>query len=81
MELLSALPSRNFTIIDIGRTQHLILALDVWIEELDKVKVVRRVLPLDEVFDLVLVTDIAAPADDRDGFHDSVDCSQEQSEV
>jgi len=37
--------------------------------------------PLDEVLDLVLMTDVAAPTDDRDGLHDSVDSGEQETKV
>lgn len=69
------------TVVDGSSTQHFIVALDVRIEELDKVKVVWCVLPLDEVFNLVLVSHIATTTDDRDWFNDGVDGGEQQTEV
>ena len=81
----SPAPSEDYmplrTVVDTGSAQHLIIALDIGVEELDKVKVIRCMLPLDEVFNLVLVSHKAATADDRDGLDDCVDGREEEAEV
>lgn len=72
---------RGRTVVDARCAQHLILSLDVWIEELCKVEVVGRVLPLDEVLDLLLVPHIAFAADDRYGLDNGMDSGEQLAEV
>jgi hypothetical protein len=63
------LPARKawLTVVDRGGANHLILLLQVWIEELGVMKVIRQLLPFVEVLNLLPMLDIAFAAEPGDG--------------
>ena len=66
---------------DILGSDNLVLALDVWIVESDKVEMIGQTLPLDDIFYAVPMTDVAFPPDIRDRLHIGVYCSEEETEI
>lgn len=73
--------TRGPTIVDVLRTHHLILPLDVRIVESGKIEMVWQLLPLDEVVDPVFVPDIAFPAEVRYRLGVGVNRGEEDAEV
>lgn len=59
--------SFGLTIVDCFCPEHFELSLDIWVKVFDKVEMIGQFLPLDEIFNSVLVPDIAFPSYVRDG--------------
>jgi hypothetical protein len=49
--------------VDIFRPDHLVLSLDVWIEEFDKVEMIGKSFPGENVVKSVLVSDVTFTPD------------------
>ena len=56
-------PDSARTVVDVLCTKDPELALDVRVKELDKVEMVGKLLPFDEIFDPVFMPDIAFAPD------------------
>jgi hypothetical protein len=64
------------TVVDGLCTNDFKLSLDVWVKVLDEVEMVRQFLPLDQIVDAFLVSDIAFAPDIGEGLNVGMDRCQ-----